>query len=99
MILIVGTIRVASKDHTAKLHAMNDMISASRAERGCLEYSYAADVLDAELIHVKELWTDRAALDAHFQSEHLRAWRSRWNELQIGERNLIMYEVADPEPI
>jgi quinol monooxygenase YgiN len=30
-------------------------------------------VLVPGLIHVKELWTDQAALDAHFASAHLQA--------------------------
>jgi quinol monooxygenase YgiN len=99
MILIVGTIRLASDDHRKAAIAMTAMITASRAEKGCLEYSYAADILDPGLIHVKEIWTDRASLHAHFQSDHLRAWRSSWEELQIGERRLALYNVAEPEAI
>ncbi len=41
---------------------MAAMITASRAETGCLGYSYAEDVLDPGLIRVCELWTDLAAL-------------------------------------
>lgn len=75
---------------------MARMISASRAEDGCEEYSYAEDVLDAGLIHVKELWRDQAALDRHFVSEHIAAWRSAWPELGIKDRNLRVYDVGDP---
>ena len=72
------------------------MICASRAEDGCQEYSYAEDVLDAGLIHVKEVWRDQAALDRHFASEHIAAWRAAWPELGIGNRDLRLYEVGDP---
>ena len=30
------------------------------------------------LIHVKELWRDRACLDRHFGSGHIAAWRAGW---------------------
>ena len=60
------------------------MVLASRAEDGCEEYSYAQDVLDPGLIHVKEMWSDQAALDRHFASEHIAAWRASWREFGIG---------------
>ena len=43
---------------------MRAMVEASRAEDGCLGYSYAEDVLEPGLIHVAERWRDRAALVA-----------------------------------
>jgi len=78
---------------------MATMVEASRAETGCAEYSYAEDVLDAGLIHVKERWMDRAALDEHFRSAHIANWRARWPSLGIGERNLCLYEIGEPKPI
>jgi quinol monooxygenase YgiN len=78
---------------------MASMIEASRAEAGCLEYCYAEDVLDRGLIHVKERWTDREALDDHFQSTHIANWRATWPSLGIGERNLSLFEVGEPKPI
>ena len=75
------------------------MVEASRAETGCVEYSYAEDVLDAGLVHIKERWVDGAALDEHFRSAHLANWRASWPTLGIGERNLCVYEVGEPKPI
>ncbi len=75
------------------------MIAASRAEDGCLHYSYALDVLDDGLIHVNEAWRDRTALDAHFASDHLKAWRSHFGPLGITDRDLICHEVTSSEPV
>lgn len=66
MLLIVGTIRLPPENLDAARPVMRRMVEASRAEPGCLDYGYAEDVLDPGLIHVKELWTDQAALDRHF---------------------------------
>ena len=71
-------------------------VEASRAETGSLAYHYAEDVLVPGLIHVKELWTDQAALDAHFASAHLQAWRASWPALGLGNRDLQVYEVGAP---
>ena len=99
MLLIVGTIRLPAETLDAARPIMATMVAASRAETGCLEYSYAEDVLDAGLIHVKELWTDQAALDEHFRSAHIANWRAHWPSLGIGGRKLCLYEVGDSKPI
>lgn len=96
MLLIVGTVRLPAENLERARPAMQAMVQASRAEEGCLEYGYAEDVLVPGLIHVKERWSSQAALDAHFASAHIQAWRSAWPELGIGERNLQVYEVSQP---
>ncbi|BAB49962.1 putative quinol monooxygenase [Mesorhizobium japonicum] len=98
MLLIIGTIRLAPDRFEEARPVMERMVSGSRAEDGCLEYSYARDVLDAGLIRVSEVWRDKAALDAHFRSPHIAEWRSSWPALGIGERNLVLYEAGESMP-
>ncbi|WP_374829311.1 putative quinol monooxygenase [Paenochrobactrum pullorum] len=94
MLLIVGTVRLPAENLTAARNIMQAMILASRAEDGCLGYSYAEDVLEAGLIHVKELWRDQAALDQHFASQHIATWRKAWPQLGIHDRDLTVYDVG-----
>ena len=96
MIVIGGTIRVP--DVEAARPVMARMIAASRLEPGCIDYSYAIDLLDATLVRVSERWLNRASLSAHASSEHLAEWRSHWPALRISERSLRMYE-GEPEVI
>ena len=96
MLLIVGTIRLTPENLQVARPVMRRMAEGSRAEEGCVQYSYAEDVFDAGLIHVKELWRDQAALDQHFESEHIRTWRAAWPELGIRDRNLLVYDVGEP---
>lgn len=96
MLLIVGTVRLPSENLQDARPAMARMISASRAENGCEKYSYAEDVLDPGLIHIKEMWRDQAALDRHFASEHIATWRATWLKLGITDRDLRVYEVGQP---
>ena len=97
MLLIVGTVRILVEKLDEARPVMQRMIEASRAESGCIEYSYAQDILDTGLIHVKELWQDRVSLDKHFTSGHIADWRSEWPRLGITDRNLMLYEVDAPE--
>lgn len=98
MLLIVGTIRLPAENMEAARPVMKRMADASRAEEGCVEYTYAEDVFDPGLIHVKELWVDQPALDRHFATQHLADWRQAWPSLSIGERKLRVYEVGEPRP-
>lgn len=99
MLIIAGTVRVPPARVAWAKSAMADMIAASRAEPGCHAYAYAEDVLEPGLIHVHEIWESRAALTAHFQTPHIAAWRGRWSELEISDRQLTLYEVGSAEPI
>jgi quinol monooxygenase YgiN len=94
MLLIIGTVRLPLDRIEQAKPAMERMISASRAEAGCLDYSYAQDVLDPGLIRVSEAWSDRAALEAHFRSAHIAEWRASWAGLGIGDRKLTLYETV-----
>jgi quinol monooxygenase YgiN len=75
------------------------MMAASQAEDGCFDYNYAEDVTEPGLIHVFERWRDQAALDAHFRTAHMAAWRAVFPEFQVTDRNLKLYEVAAERPI
>jgi quinol monooxygenase YgiN len=98
MILVTGTIRLPADGLARALPAMAAMVTASRAEPGCLAYAYAQDLFDPGLIHVAERWTDRATLAAHFETPHLKAWRAQFAELEISDRNLVLIE-GEAQPV
>jgi quinol monooxygenase YgiN len=93
-VIIVGTVRAPVENLERLKPHMAAMLTASRAEDGCLAYAYAIDVLDPGLIRVSEAWRDQAALDAHIRAPHLTAWRAAGAELGVSERRLTLYEVA-----
>ena len=78
---------------------MDAMLTGTRAEDGCLAYSYAVDVQDPGLIRVFEAWRDQAALDAHFAAPHMAVWRSQWPAHGVSDRRLSAYDVAAERPL
>lgn len=97
MLIVAGTVRIDPTKFAIARVEMAKMIAASRVEDGCFGYSYAIDVVDPSLVRVFEVWRDRAALDAHFQTPHIVAWRATWAEIGISERRLESYEVSATE--
>ena len=93
-LIIAGTVQVPPENLEQFKPHMQAMLTASRAEDGCLEYSYAVDVAEPGLVRIFEAWRDQAALDAHFQTPHMTIWRSRWPEFGVSDRRLTLYEIA-----
>ena len=94
MILVTGFVRLEPADIDAALPAARTMMAASQAEDGCFEYAYSQDLTDPGMIRVTERWRDRAALDAHFQTPHMGAWRQALSSLRFLDRQVTAYEIA-----
>ena len=93
-LIIAGTVRVPPENLERFRPHMQAMLAASRAEDGCLTYSYADDVAEPGLVRVFEVWRDRAAIEAHFKAPHMAPWRAAGAELGVFDRKLTLYEVA-----
>lgn len=98
-LIIAGTVRVPPHNLEAFRPHILAMLTATRAEDGCLEYAYAEDVAEPGLIRVFEVWRDQPALDAHLQAAHLTAWRAAWPAFGVSDRRLFAYEVASEREI
>jgi quinol monooxygenase YgiN len=98
-ILIAGTVRVPPENLEGFRPHMARMLAASRAEAGCLTYSYALDVAEPGLVRIFEAWRDQAAIDAHFQAPHMAEWRAAWPQFGVSDRRLSRYEIAAETPL
>ena len=58
-LIVAGTIRVPPANLDAFRPHMLAMMAATRAEDGCMAYSYAEDVAEPGLIRVFEAWRDQ----------------------------------------
>lgn len=77
---------------------MEEMIRASRAEAGCIDYAYAVDLLDANMLRVIERWESREALQEHFQTPHMARFRSALEAIGPTDVAVRMYE-SDQEQL
>jgi quinol monooxygenase YgiN len=93
-LIVAGTVRVPPQNLAGLRPHMLAMMTATRAEDGCGAYAYAEDVAEPGLIHVFEIWRDQAALDAHFKTQHMAAWRAAWPGFGVFDRDLKAYDIA-----
>jgi quinol monooxygenase YgiN len=98
-LIVAGTVRVPPENLDGLRPHMIAMMNATRAEDGCGAYAYAEDVAEPGLIHIFEIWRDQAALDVHFKTEHMAAWRAAGARFGLSDRNLKAYEVAGERPL
>ena len=99
MIVVAGYLRLRPGTFEEVRPHMQAMIAASRAETGCLAYSYGRDVIDPDIIRVCELWRGGEDLARHFATPHLKAWRARLAEIGIAGRELSAYPADEPRPV
>jgi quinol monooxygenase YgiN len=65
MIIVAGSIEVDPAERARFLASRLEVMQRSRAEEGCLEYSFCADPLEAGRVVLFERWASQQSLDAH----------------------------------
>lgn len=99
MIIVMGTFRIPAANLAAALPLAEKVVTATRAEDGCIAYSYAQDLFDPGLIHVSEKWRDREALAAHFKAAHMQAWIAERASLDLSDRDIRVFETDEGVPV
>ncbi len=99
MIQINGTLKLAPETLSKGREAIVAMVRASRAEDGCIEYGFAQDLTDPDVLYLVERWRDRAALDAHSASPHMAEFRRAMAANPAVERDLRIFETDDGLPL
>lgn len=99
MIVVTGQFRMPAESLPAARKAMSRVIAATRAERGCLSYSYAEDVTEPGLFRVSESWTDGEALVAHFEQPHMKLWQEERTRLGMTDREVFVHEVSSSRSV
>jgi quinol monooxygenase YgiN len=99
MIVLSGTVRIAPGRKADAAPHIRSIVAASRAEPGCLAYSFAYDVEDPDLVRIFEIYADDDALAAHRAAPHFAAWRAAWAQAGIGDRQMKEFRVSQAKDI
>ena len=93
MLIVIGDAVAAPGRREDLVAAARAVAAATRGDRGCLAYSFAADVEDPDRILSIEIWADRAALDEHMEHGHTAEFLRTAPDLIAGEPAMAFYEV------
>lgn len=88
MIIVGGTFEVDPAQRDAFLAERAERMRTSRAEAGCIEYTFAADPLEPGRVILFERWEDQASLDAHL------AGPSPATAIAARSMSIVLYDVA-----
>lgn len=97
-IIVEGSARVSERDREAYLALVREVVTASVGRRGCLKFSVAEDILERNLFHLTELWTDIDALDASRHGHENAGMLERFAPLDVRDRDVLVYSVSSATP-
>lgn len=95
MLRVAGTIQLKPGGAQRILEAGIAMVAATLAEEGCIDYSFASDLADPDLIRISEGWVDEAALAAHGKSDHMAAFNRAIGAEGIVAADLRLYSAEE----
>lgn len=99
MLFVVAEAQVLPRNRVRFMEAGSAMVTASRAEAGCLGYDYAWDILDPGRLRVLERWRDAEALRFHFRTPHMAAFLAALREMGNPAPQISVFEASNEHAI
>ena len=92
MLVVIAELRVKPEKKAELFLLAKELISATRAEEGCISYSLLDDPYNDCACAFVEEWVDKQALERHFGTPHIRAWRQNSAELLDAKPVIKLYQ-------
>ena len=97
MVIVAGVFTVDPAHRDAFLAGRMERMRTSRAERGCLEYTFSADPLDPGRVVLFERWASQEDLDAHLAAPAPPA--SPGADVEPKAVTITVYDVTGERPL
>ena len=92
MLVVMAQLTVKPGKKAELFGLAKELIAATRAEEGCVSYSLLDDPYDESVCTFVEEWVDRQALERHFGTPHIKAWREKSADLMAGKMAIKLYQ-------
>jgi quinol monooxygenase YgiN len=93
VIIVGGRFEVEPHQREEFIASRHDLMRASRAEAGCLEYAFSADPIEPNRVILFERWEAQADLDAHLSG--MRAGTPPGDEVKPTSISVVFYDATD----
>lgn len=97
MLIVAGFFEVEPTQRDRFLADRVELMRRSRAETGCIEYTFAADPLESGRVILFERWASKADLAAHIAG--LKADPPATGDVKMAKRQVLQYEIAAEGPL
>jgi quinol monooxygenase YgiN len=99
MIIVAGSVLVQEGKRERATELASAMSKATKAEAGCVDYTFYTDLENPNRFFIFEVWETQAALDKHFQTEHMRVFNRGLPEVLAAKPDITRYEVSSAAPL
>jgi quinol monooxygenase YgiN len=91
---VIAHIRAKPGQESRVRQVLQGLVSATRAEAGCINYDLHQSQTDPALFVFYENWTSEAHLDAHSKSPHIQSFRKVAGEILAGPVEITKRQVV-----
>ena len=98
MVIVAGSLDVDPDQREAFLAGRMEGMRATRAEPGCLEYTFSADPTDPRRVMLMERWASQKDLEAHVAAAQARA-RPPGTGVAPTAASIFIYDVTGERPL
>ena len=91
---VIAHIRAKPGQESRVRQVLQGLVSATRAEAGCINYDLHQSQTDPALFVFYENWTSEAHLDAHSKSPHIQSFRKVAGEILAGPVEITKWRVV-----
>jgi quinol monooxygenase YgiN len=99
VILVAGSVEFAPERRAAALAAAVPLLEPTRAQPGCLAYSWSPDPVSPGRVHVFESWADEASLASHFAGPCYKGMLAVLGAHGVRGADVAKYRVTLREPV
>jgi quinol monooxygenase YgiN len=98
MVIVSGVFTVDPEQREAFLEGRRALMAHSRAEQGCIEYTFSADPLEPNRVVLYERWASQDDLDLHLTGLSAPSAPAVTGPEAI-ETEIVIYDVAGERPL
>jgi quinol monooxygenase YgiN len=99
VIVISGRITIRPEQRDRAVEGALRMAAASRAEDGCQEYRFSADLADPNVFYLFECWENPEAMTTHMASTHMADFMKLAGDVVGGPFEATRFEVSSSGPL
>jgi quinol monooxygenase YgiN len=95
-LIVLATIEVHPDDEGAAVALAKEMMKATEAEVGCIQYTFGVDIMRSNRLLLSERWRDAEALALHFKTEHMATFVEGLRALRVQKLEAVQYDAGNP---